>query len=208
MATAAHAQTTLSVLASADGEIQFSGVLGYTVEDSNATLRTVRSGGNNVRHSIYEFSLAGLPSDAIITAARLRLTTGGIVSNTGSTADVFFYAFGGDGVITEDDHGNLTSAALVSSQTFQTASNGPPNGSFIDIDFSDIAAVQDALDNGSSFLTVRSETVNFVTFTIRSLENTNSATVYPTLEITYIPAPASVLTLALGSLVVARRRRA
>lgn len=205
IAPGAGAQMTTSLLAQVDGEVQYSGVLGYTVLEDNTTVRTSRSGGNNVRHSVYEFDFGSLPAGAIITSATLKLTTGGILSNTGTAADVFFYAFEGDGLITESDHGNITPGIEVAAQTYLTGSNGPSIGTLLQIPLNDLSALQSVADGGGSFLSIRSQTVNFVTFTIRSLETGVSGTVRPTLEVTYIPAPASLGLLVMAGLYARRR---
>ena len=53
-----------------------------------------------------------------------------------------------------------------------------------------------------------SQTVNFVTFSVHSLETTFTGVTLPTLSITYIPAPATAALLLAGVLPAARRRRA
>ncbi|MEO0717042.1 MAG: hypothetical protein AAFY58_08635, partial [Planctomycetota bacterium] len=69
------------------------------------------------------------------------------------------------------------------------------------------ADLQAAVD-GSRLLTLRSQTVNFVTFSVHSLETTFTGVTRPTLSITYIPVPATAVLLLAGVMPVARRRRA
>ncbi|TVQ61406.1 MAG: hypothetical protein EA379_06445 [Phycisphaerales bacterium] len=194
-----------SILASEDGDVHYTGLSNYAVNTTSAAVVSVRSGGNNVRNGVYVFDLGSIPSWAIVTGATLRLTTGALISNVGSTADVFFQAYASDGTITVDDHQNFLSAAQVAMETFTvgTSANTP-----LTIDFDDLAPLQAAIDDGASFLSVRSTTVNFVTFSIRSLESTVGVEFKPTLELTYIPSPGSAALMCLAIGVMAPRRRA
>jgi hypothetical protein len=194
----------ISIPASVDGDVSYNGVLGFTVDDADDRVTTSRSGGNNVRNGIYEFSLGGLPADAIVQSATLKVTTAGLISNTGPTADVSFHGYTADGAITEADHALNSAATLVASETYPTGGAGVPIGTVLDIDLVDLMPLQDAV--GSDYFGVRSETVNFVSFSVHSLETGNSTAMVPTLEVTFVPEPSTALLAALGMLGVLRRR--
>lgn len=204
--SAAGFAAQLTLPASVDGAVQYNGTLGYTVVD-NATNATLMSGGNNVRDSIYEFDLGALPSGATITGATLYLTTAGLVSNTSSLADITFYGYTGDGAITDNDHGNLTAATQVGLEQYATGGSGVAIGTELAIALSTVAPLQAAYDDlASDWFAIRTETVNFVTFTVHSLENTESTDVDPKLVIDYVPEPASLSLLGLSALWLLRRR--
>lgn len=208
---AALAGESLSVdlLASADGEVQFSGTLGFEAFDANPSLRTARSGGNNVRHAIYEFDLSSIPAGATVTGATLRLTTFGLISNTQATANIDFFAWQGDGAITVEDHGDqaMPFGSLIAQEEYDAGAGGVPSNTLLDIPFDSLSVLQSAIDDNASFLSVRSETFNFATFQIHSLETTNSAVLRPTLVVEYVPTPGAAALLALGGLAATRRRR-
>lgn len=204
LAATATAQT-ISIPASVDGDVVFQGALGFNVDDADSRVSTSRSGPNAVRNGIYEFALNSLPSDAVILSATLQLTTDGLISNTGPSADVNYFAFVGDGAITENDHELNTVGTQVAADTYATGGSGVPIGTVLDVDFADLTPLQDAVTNGDSFLAIRSQTVNFVTFNVDSLENTEGDLV-PTLVVEFVPEPATAVLLALGALAIIRRR--
>lgn len=204
----ASADTGITINASADGAVQFSGVLGFSVDDTGTQITTSRSGGNNVRHGVYEFPIGSIPAGSTITSATLHLTTQGLLSNVGSAdADLFFHAYAGDGVITDSDHGNNTAGTLVAEETYATGGGGVPGGTTLDISFDDIAVLQNALDGGATHLSVRSQTVNFVTFRVFSLEGGVGAPIFPQLDVTYVPTPSTAVLLGFGGVLAVRRRR-
>ncbi len=201
--SAATASITIDLMPTSDADVQSSGVLGVSVED-NESNRTARSGGNNVRNSVYEFDLSSLPADAVITGASFNVTTRLIVSNVGSAAaDVTFVTYAGDGVVTTADYQGNTAGnvAAIASDLVGTSA-----GTDVSIALDSLADLQAAVD-GSGLLTLRSQTVNFVTFSVHSLETTFTGVTLPTLSITYIPAPATAALLLGGVLPMARRRR-
>lgn len=204
-ATVAASGLTLDVVATVDGDITRNAT-SFIVDTTSEGIQTLRSGPNNVVNGVYEFDLSGLPSGATITGATLKLTTRGLVSNTGPTADITFSAFPGDGVIDDTDHQNNTAGTLVGDETYGTGGSGPSIGTALDIVFDSVVPIQAAYDAlGSDFVTVRSETVNFVNFFVHSIDTTNSSVVLPTLSIEYIPEPASLALLGLGTLLLRRR---
>lgn len=196
-------ETTVGFTPTVDADVQSSGVLGISVED-NESNRTARSGGNNVRNSVYEFDLSSLPAGAIITKAELSLTTRLIVTNVGSApADVTFVTYAGDGMVTAADYQDNTTGTVARVESDLV---GTPANTDLLIDLNVLTDVQAAAD-GSGLLTIRSQTVNFVTFSVHSLETTSSTAILPVLNITYIPAPATAALLIASVAPVARRRR-
>ncbi|MEM1422401.1 MAG: hypothetical protein AAGH64_00200 [Planctomycetota bacterium] len=207
----ALAGTSISadLLASADGAVQFSGVLGFEALTDGPSISTRRSGGNNVRHGVFEFDLSSIPAGATITGATLRLTTAGLISNTGGNpADIEFFAWAGDGAVTEGDHGDqpMPEGSLVADESYPSDGTIPIN-TLLDIPFDSLAELQGALDADAPFLSVRSQTFNFATFNVHSLETDNSAVLRPTLVVEYVPSPGGVALAALVSCAGARRRR-
>ena len=198
---------TTSIPAIADGWVQSSGVLGLSTGDTDASFSTSRSGGNNVRHGIYEFSLETIPVGAIITGATLQLTTSRFISNTGGTADISVYGFTGDGSVTVADFGTDPNPGdTTSSGSFATGTGAgsTPTGTTLEFDFTELATINAANQSGSDFMGLRTQTVNFVDFRIAALENEDFAP--PTLEITYIPESGTALLVALGAIIGIRRR--
>ena len=197
------------LLASADGAVQFSGALGFEAITDGPSISTRRSGGNNVRHGVYEFDLSSIPAGATITGAPLRLTTAGLISNVGNAdAVVEFFAWAGDGAVTEADHGDqpMSAGSLVADETYPSGGTIPIN-TLLDIPFDSLAELQGAIDADAPFLSVRSETFNFVTFTVHSLETGNSAVLRPTLVVEYVPTPGAVALAGLFVCSGIRRRR-
>ena len=172
--------------ASFDAAIQSSGALGLSVDDG-ASIQTSRSGGNNIRHGIYVFDLSSVPENATIAAAEFRVTTAALISNTGATAMVDFHGFAGDASITEADFDTPASTvdSLLVSENFPAGAGASPGvGSVLGIGVTNLDPIQAIVDDPSSdFLMIRSETVNFVTFRVDSLENTVGSGV-PTLVLT------------------------
>lgn len=201
----ALASESATIVASEDGFVQYSGSLGYSVGTAEDRIQTSRSSANNVRNGVYEFNLASLPAWAVITEAKLLLTTRSLVSNTQPVATVEFYAFLGDGVVTDSDHQNITAGTLIATETFATGLNGPATGTLIEFEFIDLQPLQDAIDLGADFLTIRSQTFDFTTFQVHSLETPSSTATVPTLMVSYVPEPASLSLFALGGLLLARR---
>ncbi len=196
---------TATLSPAADGDVVFQGAIGYTVDGTDVRVSTSRSGGNNVRHGVYEFDLASLPAGIEVTRARLLLTTASLISNTGATAEVNFLSFAGDGTITQNDHGDFTLGTLVAAEVYPTGSTIPV-GTTLTIELDDTMLIE-SIANGdvSGTFGIRSETVNFVTFSIASLENSDQAA--PRLVIDYIPSPGTASLAFLGGITLLRRRR-
>lgn len=202
--TAVASADMATIPASVDGDVVYNGVLGFTVDDTDDRVSTSRSGGNSVRNGVYEFSLASLPSNATIQSATLKLMTIGLVSNTGPTADVGFYGYTGDGAVTDADHELNLAGTQVAAETYDTGGAGVPIGTTLEIVLTDLTPLQDAV--GSAYFGIRSQTVNFVTFSVHSLETTNTAALVPTLEVMYVPEPSAAMLLGLGATALLRRR--
>jgi hypothetical protein len=147
-----------------DAGIQSSGVNGITVFDANESVQTSMSGGSNIRRGSFVFDLSSVPSGTTVSSAALRFVTTNLISNTAATATVEFHGFASDNIIDDDDFDNpvSTSGTLLANPTYATNLNGPDEGSPLTI----------SLAGGSDFFSVRSETFNFATFLVASLENT------------------------------------
>lgn len=202
---AVQAQTTI-LPAAVDGAVQSSGVLGLTVIDGGERNDTLRSGGNNIRQSIYEFDFSSIASNRVIEEAYLEFDTR-TVFNIGGVAVFRIDGFVGDGVITTSDFDvfeagggtNLSDLLLVGADSsFESLS----------LALTDFTPLQDAITNGDNFYGLRTETNNFATIQVSSLENTVGAAA-PSLRLVLTPIPEpSVMSLAfLGCLGLFARRR-
>ena len=63
------------------------------------------------------------------------------------------------------------------------------------------------ISSGGQILGVRTETPNFVTFTVHCLETASPTAMGPTLEVVWIPEPGPITLLADGALALFLRRR-
>ena len=200
---------TVNISAITDGWVQSSGVVGLSTSDSDPMFSTSRSGGNNVRHGVYEFSLATIPTGVTITSATLKLTTSRFISNTGGNpGEISVYGFTGDGSITTADFGtDPNPAATTSFGSFPSGvgAGSTPSGSILDFDFSELTSITAANASGSDIMGLRTQTISFVDFQIAAMEHPTLTG--PTLEVTYIPEPSSVLLLTLAGLAGLKHRR-
>lgn len=200
----------ITLAPSADGQVQYSGVLGYSVDTTGSAVTTVRSGGNNVLDGVFEFDLGAIADDATIIGVRLRLTTNQLISNTQPTATVRFHGYAGDGVVDADDHQNLTGGTLLSSAVLPAGpGNSPPAGTQLEFDLGGlgITLVQSLL--GTDRLTIRMQTENFVTFSVASLEHGSRAPAALLVDVlpAPVPLPPAALLLAPAATLLLRRRR-
>lgn len=196
------AATMVTIPASVDGYVQSSGVLGLSTSATNTEtfIGTSMSGGNNVRHGIYEFDLGAVPDGSTITAATLQLTNSRFVSNTGGNpAPISIYGYTGDGLIATSDYD--AAAPTIASQTLPLST---PTGSTIDFAFTDFSFVNAANNSGGEVFGAGSKTISFVSFQVASLENGGLAP--PTLVVTYVPEPGSCSLILLGLAGVLGRR--
>ncbi|MEJ6635921.1 MAG: PEP-CTERM sorting domain-containing protein [Akkermansiaceae bacterium] len=184
--------------------------MGLSTGDSDAMFSTSKSGGNNVRHGIYEFSLATVPVGVTITSATLKLTTSRFISNTGGNpGEISVYGYTGDGLITTADYGidpNPASTTSFGSFPSELVGNGgTPSGSILEFDFSEFSTITTANASGSDIFGLRTQTISFVDFQVAAIEHATLTA--PTLEITYVPEPSSALLVALGALAGLGRRK-
>jgi len=192
------------ISAFSDGEIDSAGALGVTADTTQASIRTSRSGNNNIHHGAFVFDLSVIPAGALIDSVDFQVTTAGLIANTSATATVEFHGFASDNVIDASDFDSPTSSVstLFASETFPTGAGGsPPIGSVLSVPLS-TTAFQSLVDGNNNYMTLRSETVSFVTFHVQSLENTVGAAP-PTLVVntTSVPEPSALtmmLTLVVG----------
>lgn len=195
---------SLPLAPSADGYVQFNGVLGYEVNTTSPIMGTVRSGNSNVRNTIYEFDLGAIPNGSIIDAVSLFVTTSQTLSNSGSQASVSFVGFAGDGVVSTADHENEVAGTALATELFTV---GTVSGTLLEIDLGSagVDLVRSLL--GSDLLTLRSQTVNFVSFAIASLEHPSLASASLVVDYTPIPLPGALVLFAPAALGLWTRRR-
>ena len=159
--------------ASTDSVIHDQGALGFQIITDGTVIQTSRSGGSNDRRGMFEFDISAVPSSLTLSSAALQVVTTQLIANTGSTATVDFIGYEGDGIIEETDFDSPVAnvSNTLRSVTFDTGGNGPPEGSPLNIFFDNLLPLQQAISSGASNFTIRSQTVNFVTFQIAALEN-------------------------------------
>lgn len=173
-----------------DGHIHFGGTNGLTTVTDRTSIQTSRSGGSNIQHGLFEFdlSLLELSTEATVQSASVQFELVSLISNTSNSAEVAFYGYASDSIIQDSDFDNpgATATSLLKSEQFPAgAASSPPVGDLLTIEFDNLQPIQDAISAGEQYLTVRSETVNFVSFRVGSLEH---ATAIPaTLEVEIVP---------------------
>lgn len=196
---------SLPLAPSADGYVQFNGVLGYEVNTTSPIVGTARAGANNVRDAIYEFDLGGIPDGSVIDAVTLFVTTSLTISNSnGNPASISLFGYAGDGIVDSTDHRNITAGNALTSRDFAL---GTVSGTLLEIDLGSagIGLVQSLL--GSDLLSLRSQTVDFVSFSTASLEHPSLAAASLVIDYTPIPLPGALVLFAPAALGLWTRRR-
>ena len=173
---------TFEIVAIADATVESNGVNGQEILHDEESIRTSMSGGSNICDGLYEFDLSILPAGATITSATLNLRTSNLITNTNSESEVEFFVLTGNGVLEIADQG--AAATSVATEIFAT---GTPADTDLEVDFTSVAVLNSVISDGNSddYLTVRTETENFVLFLVHSLESTDTAAVPASLTITF-----------------------
>lgn len=215
-ATAAHAvpmSVSLNTVSSSDGDIN---VFGGPNVDTTDFIVSVQSSGGNETFGILEFDLSSIPDTAVITSARLRLETFGLITNVGNAdVTVDYIAYAGDGIVALGDEsiaGTNVASEIYSSGT--VGNGGTPANSLLDINFSTLVPVEDAVSGATSdFLGIRLDTINFATFRVYSSDNAGGFLV-PTLEVNFDaeavsePGALGLFVMAVAAAGFIRRRQA
>ena len=168
--------------AAVDGDVHWVG--NYSVDTESPALTIQRSSGNNVRNAVMEFDVSSLPVGATIGAARLRVTTAGLVSNIGGLAPLHLHGFIGDGAVTEGDHEREEPGVWIQTLDVPTGS-ATPSGTVLVFEFDDLGWLQDMVNDGATYIALRIQTEDFATVTIHSLETEDPSATPPTLEIEF-----------------------
>ncbi len=198
---------TLTFNTIADGRVQSSGVLGKTLFTSQEGILTQRSGGNNISNGLFEFDLSSLPAGTTITGVNLLIRTSAGVSQIGGStnpAPVRFSAFKGNGMLEIIDDEAV--ATLVANPNLR----GTGNNTNLIVPFSTVSPVQAVINDAdpTAYVTIRTETVDFVSFNVDSLESTSADAVAAQLQVTFtaIPEPSALALCLLGGAGFVMRR--
>ena len=140
------------------------------------------SGSSNISDGLFEFDLSLLPAGTTINSVTLKLRTAQLISNTSDESNVNFFAFLGNGVLEVEDQ--AAGGVLVQSEVFQS---GTPDNVELEIELANIAVFNDAINDGNlnDYITMRSETENFVLMRVDSLESTEPGAMAATLVINF-----------------------
>ena len=105
------------LMPSADGHAQSSGANGITVDDTQTTIATFRSGGNNIRNGILEFDLSPYSAGTVVESATLEFElTAALTNPVSTTLDLKVGQYIGNLVVDTgdfEDFGNENSTVLV-----------------------------------------------------------------------------------------------
>ena len=199
------------LMPSADGHAQSSGANGITVDDTQTTIATFRSGGNNIRNGILEFDLSPYSAGTVVESATLEFElTAALTNPVSTTLDLKVGQYIGNLVVDTgdfEDFGNFTGDIV----TFDRTTNGGPGvGDVISINLNPLV-IQSIIDDPSlDSLGIRTATQSFAN--IQFLSNEGAALnggLAPTLTLS-VPEPGSLAVVAFGGvgLLVRRRRHA
>ena len=159
---------SIEIVAIEDATVDSNGALGQEIITDAEFIETSMSGSSNVSDGLFEFDLSILPAGATIDSVTLKLRTAQIISNTSNESTVEFYGFIGNGQLEVEDQG--AGGVLVQSEIFQS---GILDNVELEVQLSNIGVFNTAISDGSSddFITIRSETENFVLMRVDSLES-------------------------------------
>jgi hypothetical protein len=186
----ASSAATVALSPTVDGFVEFNGSLPNSPDLDASFTATRRDGVNNVRNAIYEFDLASIPDGSTIDAVRLYLTLSSpIVNSAGGNASITFVGYAGDGAVTAADHQNTTAGTTLTTQNFAV---GTVAGTLLEIDLG--AAGSSLIESLllGDLLTMRTQTVDGVTFNVASLEHATLASALLVVDYTPIPVPAAL----------------
>ncbi len=154
-----------------DGQLHSAGVLGVSADTTSTTVQTSKS-GNNIHSGAFLFDFSSVPENYSVKSVHFEATLSLPISNTATSAMVEFHGFNSDTTISAIDFNSPVSnlGSFLAEEDFAVDLNINPAGTELSIEL-DASSMQSRIDSSDTFM-LRTETVNFVTFQVHSLENT------------------------------------